>query len=130
MKLGRRGGKSDQVVDDHVDRAAHRVSGESGIVQSLGPNALSSKGAIAVNHQRQKLLLTAFSGPVLFRPGAADGDRIHCFEVAGIGNQVDVHARTAAGHVFAGSAHVVLDVPAAENTARIDIFEAGENFFG
>ena len=36
----------------------------------------------------------------------------------------------AIGGVFAGRADVVLDVSAAENAARVDIFEFGEDFFG
>src|SRR5216683_2179199 len=50
--------------------------------------------------------------------------------MAGIRNQVDVNFAAAARDVFAGSAHVVLNVSATKNAARIDVFKTGENLFG
>ena len=37
---------------------------------------------------------------------------------------------TAAGDVFAGRSHVVLDVSGAEDAAGIDIFKTGKDFLG
>src|SRR5947209_12017519 len=127
MKLCRRRGKPDQVVDDDVDGAAYRVSGKSRVIQGLGPDSLPSKGTISVNDQRQELLLPAFSCPVLFGPGAADRDWIDCFEVAGIRDQVNVNTEAASSYVLTGCAHVILHISAAQNASRIHIFESRKN---
>src|ERR1700682_5703911 len=42
---------------------------------------------------------------------------------------MDVNFSAAARDVFAGGAHVVLNVSAAENAAGIDVFKTGEDFF-
>jgi hypothetical protein len=41
---------------------------------------------------------------------------------------VDVNFSAAAGGVFAGRAHVIFHVAGAEDAARVDVFESGENF--
>ena len=41
---------------------------------------------------------------------------------------MNVNFAAAARGVFAGRAHVVLHVAGAENAARVDIFESGEDF--
>jgi hypothetical protein len=43
---------------------------------------------------------------------------------------MDVNFSAAAGCVFAGRAHVIFHVAGAEDAARINVFEAGENFLG
>ena len=40
---------------------------------------------------------------------------------------MDVHLAAAARDVLAGGAHVVFDVAAAQDAARIDVLEAGED---
>ena len=50
--------------------------------------------------------------------------------MAGIRNQMDVNFVAAARRVFARRAHVVLHVAGAEYAARVDILEAGKDFFG
>jgi len=60
----------------------------------------------------------------------ADGDGVDGFEVARVRDEMDVNLAAAARGVFAGGAHVILHVAGAENAARVDVFEAGEDFFG
>jgi hypothetical protein len=78
------GGESEQVVDDHVNGAADGVTGKIGIVHGLGEDALSGEGGVAVDEEREIFLASAFAGAVLLGAGAADGDGIDGFEVAGI----------------------------------------------
>ena len=63
----------------------------------------------------------------LLGAGAAHGDRVHSFQVAGIGNQMNAHLTAVGGGEKPGRADVVLHVAAAEHAAGIDIFEAGED---
>ena len=67
---------------------------------------------------------------ILFGASTAHGHGVHRFQMAGIRNQVDVNFRPRAGHVFAGCAHVVFHVAAAQNAARIHVFKSGKDFFG
>ena len=78
------GGESDEVVDDYVDRSAHGVAGEVGIIDGLRGDTLSGKCGVAVHEQREIFCLAAFTGAVLLGPGAPHRHRIYGFEVAGI----------------------------------------------
>ncbi len=49
------GGESDKIVDDDVNGAADGVSGEVSEVHGLGSDALSGKGGIAVDEQREDI---------------------------------------------------------------------------
>ena len=122
------GGEAEEIVDDDVNGAADGVAGKVGIVHGLGEDALSGEGGVAVNQKREISSRAAFAGAVLLGASAADGDRIDSFEVAGIRDQMDVNFAAAVRDVFAGGAHVVLHVAAAEDAARVDVFEAGEDF--
>ena len=42
---------------------------------------------------------------------------------------MDVYLGAAAGLILPGRAHVIFHVSAAQNAARIDVFEAGKHFF-
>ena len=128
--FGVAGGEAEKIVDDDVNRAADGVARQIGVVHGLGEDALSGERGVAVNQQRKIFFASAFAGAVLLGAGAADGDGIDGFEMAGIRDQVDVNLATAAGDVFAGRAHVVLHVAGAEDAARVDIFEAGKDFLG
>src|SRR6266851_285358 len=78
------GGESEQVVDDHVNGAADGVAGKVGIVHGFGEDALSGESGVAVDKQRKVLFAATFAGAILLGAGAADGDRIDRFQVAGI----------------------------------------------
>ena len=65
--------------------------------------------------------------PLLLGPHAAHGDRVDRLQVARIGDQVDVDRVAVASPEVAGGAHVVLDVAAAQDAARVDVLEAGED---
>ena len=85
---------------------------------------------VAVDEQREILLASAFAGAVLLGARAAYGDGIDGFEMAGVRDQVDVNFAAASRDVFAGRAHVVFHVAGAENAARVNVFESGEDFLG
>src|SRR5208337_145484 len=62
-----------------------------------------------------------------FRAGAAHGDGIHRFQVAGIRDEVNVERLSGGSRVGAGSAYVILDVAGTKHAARIDILKARDN---
>ena len=128
--FGVAGGEAEEVVDDDVNRAADGVSGEVGVVHGLGENALSGECGVAVDEKRKIFFAATFPGAILLGAGAADGDGIDGFEVAGVRDEVDVNLAAAAGGVFAGGSHVIFHVAGAENAARIDVFESGKDFLG
>ncbi len=123
-------GESEKIIDDDVDGAADGVALEIGVVHGLGEDALSGERGITVDEQGQIFFGSAFASTVLLGASAAYRNGIDSFEMAGIRNQVDVNFPAAARNVFAGGAHVVLNVSAAKNAAGIDVFKTGEDFFG
>ena len=88
-----------------------------------------AKAASPWTSERQKFLRTFFACAVLFGAGPAHGHRVHRLQVAGIRNQVNIDFRSRAGHIFAGRAHVILHVAAAQHAARIHILKPGKHFF-
>ena len=54
--------------------------------------------------------------------------RIDCFQVAGIGNEVNVQLLAGGSGVHAGGANVIFHIACAQYAARVDIFEARDNF--
>ena len=130
MLFGVAGGESQQIVDHNVYGAADGVAGKIGVIHGLGKNALTGERSVAVNQQWQILFASAFTAAILFGASAANRDGIDRFEMAGIRNQMDVNFVAAPRRVFAGRAHVIFNVAGAENAARVDVFEAGKDFFG
>ena len=128
--FGVAGGEAEQIVDDDMNRAADGVAGQVGVVHGFGEDALSGERGVAVHEERKIFFASAFAGAILLGASAADGDGIDGFEMAGIRNQMDVNFAAAARDVFAGRAHVIFHVAGAENAARVDVFEAGKDFFG
>ena len=128
--FGVAGGEAEKIVNDHVNRAADGVSGKVGVVHGLGEDALSGECGVAVNEERKIFLAAAFAGAVLLGAGAADGDGIDGFEMAGVRDEMDVNFAAAARDVFAGGAHVIFHVAGTENAARIDVFESGKDLLG
>src|SRR6201997_4480034 len=124
------GSEAEQIVDHDVNRAADRVPRKIGVVHRLGENALSRKGCVAVDEQGKIFFAAAFSGAILLSARAADRDGIDGFEVAGVRDEVDVNLSATARLVFTRGAHVIFHVAGAKNTARVNVFEAGENLLG
>ena len=62
-------------------------------------------------------------------PGAraSDGDGVDGFQMAGVGDEVEMDGAAIGGVVLAGGADVVFDVAAAEDAARVDIFKFRED---
>jgi hypothetical protein len=123
------GGKAQQVIGDDVDGPANRITLEISEIDGLSYDALAGKCGVAVNQQWEIFLLATLAGAVLLGPGAANRDRIHCLQMTGIRSEMDVDFRARAGNVFAGRAHVIFHVPAAQDAARVNIFKTCEHFF-
>ncbi len=125
--VARIGGETDQVVGDDVNGATDRISRKFGEIQRLGPDALSGKPGIAVDDNGNDLRLAVIAETHLLGAGAADGDRVHSFEVARIRDQVDVEGAAIGRAVFSRCTDVVLHVAAAEHAARVHVFKARED---
>src|SRR6202021_2716338 len=82
MFLAGVGSKSNQVVDDHVDRTANGKSGQVGVVHRLGGNALSCESRVAVDEDRKKLCVASLSGAILLGARTSYMHRIDSFKVA------------------------------------------------
>ncbi len=121
--------EADQIIDDDMDGAANRIAGQVGVIQRLREDALARESAITMHQQRKVLPDAIFTSTFLLGASAANGDRIHSFQVAGIRNQMDMDIGSGPGGIFTGRAHVVFHVAAAQHAAGINIFEAGEDFF-
>ena len=67
---------------------------------------------------------------ILAGTGAAHGNGVDGFEVAGVGDHVQGDGAAIACGEGAGGSHVVLHVAAAEDAARVDVFELGEDVGG
>ena len=76
------------------------------------------------------LLLAFFADADLPGAGAAHSDWVDGFEMAGVGGEVERDGFASGRGVVAGGSHVVLNVAAAEDGARVDVFEAGEDLGG
>ena len=113
-----------------MHRAAHAVTVQIGQIERLGQDALSSECRVTMDEQRQIFLAAFLSRSVLLGAGTAHGHRIHCLQMAGIGNQVDMNFLTRAGQVFPSRTHVIFDVAAAQHAARVDILKPRKNLFG
>ena len=74
-----------------MNRAAHGIARQVGVIQGLGHHALSGESGITVNENGKIFFPAAFSGAILLGARPADRDRIHCFQVAGIRHQVDMN---------------------------------------
>ena len=134
--LRRARGESDQVVDDDVDGAADGIGREVSEIQRFRPNALAGECRVAVHHNgpdfiqnfpRAIDLRAVHTVARQFRAGAAHGDGIHRFQVAGIRDEVNVERLSGGSRVGAGSAYVVFDVAGTEHAARIDVLKARDN---
>ena len=126
--FARLGGEPQQIIYDHVDRAADRIRPDVGKIQRLRPNALPGKGRVPVQNDRKNFLHSAgISGARLLGARAAHDHGIDRFEVARIRSQVNAELAPFARAVFPRRADVILDVAAAQHAARVHILEAREN---
>ncbi len=87
VRLLRNGREAQQVVDDHVDRAAHVVAVQRGHVERFGQDALPGEGRIAVDRDGQHLRFAVLAvrldvQPRLLGARAAQADRVDRLQVA------------------------------------------------
>jgi len=116
------------------------VAGQRSEDEALGEDSLAGEGGVAVHGDGQYLVaavlfVTARAGMLdadadLLGAGAAEGDGIDGFEVARVGDEVEADHGAVGRAVLSGCAHVVFHVAAAEDAARVDVLEAGEDLAG
>ncbi len=124
----RLGGEPQQIIYDHMDRAADRIRTDVGKIQRLRPYALPGEGRVPMQNDRKNFLHSAgSSGARLLGPRAAHDHGIDRFEVAWIRCQMNAEFAPLASAVFPRCADVILDVAAAQHAARVHILEAREN---
>ena len=127
-RVGGRGREADAVVDHDVDGPPRAVARQRAHVEGLGDDALTGESCIAVHEDRQHLLVPGIVSHVLQRSRHSLDDRVHRFEVAGVGGQRDVQLPTGGTRVRAGRAQVVLDVAGPLTGERVDVpFELPED---
>ena len=119
--------EAEQIIDDHVDRAAHRIRFELGEVQRLRPDALARKRGVAVEHYGEHFCAATLAGASLLGARASDGDGIHGFKVTGIGSEMRAEPLAFVRGVMARRADVILHVAAAQHAAWVHILKAGKN---
>ena len=81
------GGKADLVVDNKMNRPAGAVAFEAGQHKTFRDNPLAGKGGVAVDQKRENLASFSIPALGLLGPGFAQHDRVHRFQVRGIGGQ-------------------------------------------
>ena len=121
-------GEANQIVHDDVDCAADGVGVNIGEIERFRPDSLASECRVAVQDNREHLAASIGALTRLLGAGAADGHRIHGFQVAGVRHQMNANCGAAGGLIFAGRANVILHVARAQNAARVHIFKAREHF--
>ncbi len=124
------GGEAEEVVGDDVQGAADGVAGERGEVEGFGGDSLPCEGCVAVEDDGKDLLPAFFAHADLPGAGSAHDDGVDGFEVAWVGGEVERDGLAGGRGVLAGGSGVVLDVAAAEDAARVDVFELGEDLGG
>ena len=115
-----------------MDGAADVEARERAEVEGLGPDALAGEGGVAVDdHGQDSGRWPSSPDACLLGAGAAHGDWVDGFQVAGVRDQVEADRSCRSARVkVAGGAHVVLHVAAAQDAARVDVFELGEDLGG
>ena len=130
MQRLRLGGEADQVVHHDVHRAAHGVAREVGQVQGLGGDPLTREGGVAVQRHRQHGIAAARLPPFLVRPRPPHHHRVDRLQVARVGDQVDRDRAAGGSLVGPRRSLVVLEIAAAQDAARIEVLETGEQVGG
>src|SRR5215469_10837117 len=128
MRFARDRGKAEKVIYDDVNGTSHGIAFDAGHIERLRPDALTCKGGVAVHNYGHDGLRAVFADAGLFGARTPDGDWVDCFEMAGIGNQMDSEVLAVCCSKFSCSAHVIFHVATAQDAPRIYIFKFSENF--
>ena len=110
--MQRSGGEADLVVDDEMDRAAGAVALEARKTETLRDHALAREGRVAMQQDRQDLGAAGVAHLRLFGARLAEHDRVHRFEMAGVGGEREVDGVAVEFAVRRG-AEMVFDVAGA-----------------
>ena len=112
--FARFGGEADLIVEDQMERAAGRVAGKSREIEGLRDDALARERGVSVQQDRERdvhVELHRRTAPIrLVRAGATLDDRIHRFQMAGIGRNHHGDVLAARRVVHPLSAVVILHV--------------------
>jgi hypothetical protein len=122
-------GEPDQIVDDDMDGSADGVVRNIGEVDGLRRDALAREGGVAVERHRQDAFDAGGTPALLARARAPHDDAVDGLQVARVGRKVDLNVAPRVRNISAGRADVILDVAAAQDAARIDVLDTGENVF-
>ena len=112
-RLARDSGETDLIVDDDVQRAADGVAGELAEVQRFLHHAFAGECRVAVNQQSMPLLAFGVADAILLGADAAQGDRIHKFEMAGIETERQMDFCAGGGRPIGAVAEMIFHVAAA-----------------
>src|SRR5260370_40154806 len=123
MQLRRRGRKAKEIIDDDVDRAADRIGSQPCKLERLGQNSLAGKRGVTVQHDGKNFCPAAAANAVLLGARASDRDGINSFQMARVRREMDVQFLALPRAVLSRGANGILDVTAADNTARVHILE-------
>ncbi len=123
------GREADEVVEHHVDGAAHGVALEEAHVEALGDDALALDGGIAVDEEADDAAAVGIAHQVLLCAAAAHNGAVDALQVAGVVEHREVdRAGTILEHLVGRIAAVVLHVAAAAGTAFMPgVLELGED---
>ncbi len=124
MQLRRARGEANQIVHDDVDCAADGVGVNIGEIERFRPDSLAGKCRVAVQDDREHLAASVGALARLLGARAANGHRIHGFQVAGVRHQMNANRGAAGGLILAGRTNMIFHVARAQNTARVHIFKA------
>ncbi|MND53740.1 hypothetical protein D3C80_447860 [compost metagenome] len=125
---GRVGRKADLVVDDEVHGAGNAVAAQTGKAENFGNHALTRKGGIAVQQQRQHLgafgkrndvAVPCLGQLVLLGAGLAHDNGVDDFKVRRVGRQRQVNL-VAVEFAVGGGTEVVLHVTGTLNIVRLE----------
>ena len=87
----RRGGEAHLVVDHEMDAPAGAVARNAGEAETFGDDALGGEGGVAVEQDGQHLGAVRVAARNLLGAGLAEHDRIDRLQMAGIGDEAEVH---------------------------------------
>ena len=106
---GVRGGETDLVIDDDVQRTTGTVATSLGQVQCFHHHALTGKCRVTMHQHRQNLAAVFVATTILASTNRTLNHRIHNFQVGWVKGQGQVN-RTATGGQVAGKTVVVFHV--------------------
>src|SRR5581483_3483662 len=127
--LLRRSGESDLVVDDNMQRAADRVTGQPMKIQRFLDNALAREGGVAVNQEGHPAAALHVAGAILLGARAAERHGIHELEMTRVETERQMDFLAGGALPVGAVAEVIFHVAAPDIQMRIGFRELAKNLF-